>query len=85
MKSVPIVSSPAPFVVRHATSDFISGAGAESRGGSPSVSYPLNTVSRSADGMMGGGMSGGVMRISKSATPVSSMNRKMSSTVSSNK
>ena len=25
MKSVPVVSSPAPFVVRHATSDFISG------------------------------------------------------------
>ena len=67
MKNVPVVSSPAPFVVRHATSDFISGS-AESRLGSPSVSYPLNTVSRSGDGMGSNVMSSsGVIRVSKSA------------------
>ena len=71
--SVPVVSSPAPFVVRHAQSDFISGSVI----GSPSVSYPLNTVSRSAEGL-GSGFSSGVMRISKAAA-VSSSNKKSSS------
>ena len=74
MKSVPVVSSPAPFVVRHAQSDFISGSVI----GSPSVSYPLNTVSRSAEGLgngNGNGSSGGVMRISKSAATISSSNK----------
>ena len=74
--AVPIVSSPAPFVVRHAQSDFISGSVI----GSPSTSYPLNTVSRSAEGLGSGtGFSSGVMRISKAAA-VSSSNKKSIST-----
>ena len=73
--SVPVVSSPAPFVVRHAQSDFISGSVI----GSPSTSYPLNTVSRSAEGLgSGAGYSSGVMRISKAAA-VSSSNKKSTS------
>ena len=52
---------------------------AESRTGSPSVSYPLNTVSRSGDGtgVNPMNMSSGVIRISKSAA-VTSVNRKAS-------
>ena len=83
MKSVTVQNSPAPFVVRHATSDFISmagtGSGSESRGvGSPSVSYPLNTV-RSSE------LGGGSMRISRSTTQTSSIPRKISTTVTNKK
>lgn len=83
MKAVAITNTPAPFVVRHATSDFITQPQGDSRGGdravagSPSVSYPLNTVRASELG-------GGSMRISRSATQTSAT-RKMSSTMTSKK
>jgi hypothetical protein len=82
MKSVTVVSSPAPFVVRHAGSEFITqgsggGSGAGSGAVSPSVSYPLNTVRASELG-------GGSMRISRSAVQNPTA-RKMSSTISNKK
>jgi hypothetical protein len=54
----------APFVVRHASSDFISGVVESRVAGSPSISYPLTSVNRSnEDPRLTGGMSGGTHMI----------------------